>query len=108
IMNMGTQLWILLSANTVLFTIAGFFLKQWVTKITSSIEKGHLDLNEHKRETDKRFSQLKDNISKRKGNTELLRKDFEKFNIHMSYQKDMFEELKETIKVKRKEEVEIL
>lgn len=104
----GTEVWILIGVNSILLGITGFFVKQWINGVKEDNRDNRDKLEEYKKSADKELSTLNAEIGKRKGETELLRKDlvllssetrknFENINIHMNYQKTALDEIKTSV-----------
>lgn len=103
-----TEIWILVGINSALLGITGFFVKQWINGVKEDNSENRDKLEQHKADTDKQITLMKTELGKRKGETELLRKDlellssetrknFEGVNIHMNYQKTTLDEIKNSI-----------
>ena len=104
----GTEVWILIGVNSLLLGITGFFVKQWINGVKEDNRDNRDKLEEYKKVADKELSTLNAEVGKRKGETELLRKDlvllssetrknFENINIHMNYQKTALDEIKTSV-----------
>ena len=113
---MTIETWALLGVNSVLLGITSFFIKQWINQVKDSERENRDDFQKHKEDTDKDLANIRQELGKRKGETELLRKDlellsaetrknFEAVNIHMNYQKTSLDEIKNAITAARNEEM---
>lgn len=113
---MTIETWALLGVNSVLLGITSFFIKQWINQVKDSERENRDDFQKHKEDTDKDLAYIRQELGKRKGETELLRKDlellsaetrknFEAVNIHMNYQKTSLDEIKNAITAARNEEM---
>lgn len=105
---MSTEIWILSGVNTLLLGLTAFFVNHWISSIKEENKSHRDDLATHKGKTDGDISRINHELGKRKGETELLRKDveilsatteknFENIKIHMEYQKTSLDEIKESI-----------
>ena len=106
----------MLGVNSLLLAISSFFIKQWINQVKSSERENKTDLSNYKLTNDKAISSIRAELGKRKGETELLRKDlellssetrknFEGVNIHMNYQKTTLDEIKQAVADSSKNEV---
>lgn len=102
------EIWTIIGGNSALLTVTGFLLKQWISRLKTDHEESREDFHRYREETDKQLFNMKNELGKRKGETELLRKDlellssetrknFEAVNIHMNYQKTALDEIKNSI-----------
>jgi hypothetical protein len=110
------EIWIMLGVNSMLLAISSFFIKQWINGVKIGESENKNDFNNYKLSNDKAISSIRAELGKRKGETELLRKDlellssetrknFEGVNIHMNYQKTALDEIKQAISDSSKNEV---
>jgi len=110
------EIWIMLGVNSMLLAISSFFIKQWINGVKLGESENRNDFTSYKLSNDKAISSIKAELGKRKGETELLRKDlellssetrknFEGVNIHMNYQKTALDEIKQAISDSSKNEV---
>jgi hypothetical protein len=99
-----------------LLAISSFFIKQWINGVKLGESENRNDFTSYKLSNDKAISSIRAELGKRKGETELLRKDlellssetrknFEGVNIHMNYQKTALDEIKQAISDSSKNEV---
>ena len=110
------EIWIMLGVNSILLAISSFFIKQWINGVKLGESENRNDFTNYKSSNDAAISSIKAELGKRKGETELLRKDlellssetrknFEGVNIHMNYQKTALDEIKQAISDSSKNEV---
>ncbi len=110
------EIWIMLGVNSMLLAISSFFIKQWINGVKLGESENRNDFTSYKLSNDKAISSIRAELGKRKGETELLRKDlellssetrknFEGVNIHMNYQKTALDEIKQAISDSSKNEV---
>jgi hypothetical protein len=113
---MTVETWALLGVNSTLLGVASFFIKQWISQVKDAEKENRTDFQKHKEDTEKDLTYIRAELGKRKGETELLRKDlellsaetrknFEAVNIHMNYQKTSLDEIKNAITAARNEEM---
>lgn len=118
-MDATTQLWIMITANSILLGISGFLVKQWINSVKEDSKSNQEDLKEHKKEVDEQFGKLTTEMGKRKGETALLKKDMEKLSIetnknfenvkvHMEYQKTALDDIRQGVNNKNDVEVKAL
>lgn len=115
----ATQVWILIGVNSLLLGITGFFIKAWIKDVKQSNDENKDGLHAHRSYTEKEISSIKSELGKRKGETELLRKDlellasetrknFEGVNIHMNYQRTTLDEIRKSVEERGKKEVQAI
>ena len=115
----ATEIWILVGVNSLLLGITGFFVKQWINGVKDDHKENRDEFAKYKDENDKQILSMKTELGKRKGETELLRKDleilsaetrknFEGVNIHMNYQKTALDEIKSSISSSSKAELDAI
>ena len=108
------QLWILGGINGFLIIISGYFISNWMSSIKESMSEQDDNFKNLKKEYQEEVTHINREMGKRKGETDLLRKDVEKLasdtshnfdslKTHLSYQKTSLEEIKEGAKERKAE-----
>jgi hypothetical protein len=111
-----TEIWTLVGVNGALLGVTGFFIKQWINGVMEDSKTNKEEIAEHKDRVSDDINQIRNELGKRKGETELLRKDlellssetrknFEGVNIHMNYQKGVLDDIKKSVETGSKAEV---
>lgn len=97
--------WILGLINAGLLAVASFLIRDWIRNIKADVLCQATELKELKDRVTDEHSKINEEVGKRKGEIELLKKDveklssdtnhnFESLKTHLNYQKQALEEIK--------------